>query len=115
MKKKYINTVSKKRMITNSILIDGVYYNVGVLMKDNPLFLWNALHTRGDKHSIDRTIYAIHKNKMREIYPDLVKEVERKKAEIEMMAYNKRIKKQIEDAIKNNKIGEPGCRFKRLE
>jgi hypothetical protein len=115
MKKKYINTVSKKRMITNSILIDGVHYNVGVLLKDNPLFLWNSLHTRGVKLSIDRTAYAVLKNKMREIYPDLVKEVERTKSEIEMMAYNKRIKKQIEDAIKNNKIGEPGCRFKRSE
>jgi hypothetical protein len=112
--KRYVNTVSKKRMITNSIKINGVHYNTGILIKEDPLFLWNALHTRGSKLSIDRTTYHTLKSTILELNPELVKSVEKKKAEIEMMAYNKKTNQQLLDAIKNNEIDKPGSRFKRL-
>jgi hypothetical protein len=112
--KRYVNTVSKKRMITNSIKINDVYYNTGVLLKEDPLFLWNALHTKGSKLSIDRTTYHTLKSTIFELNPELVRDVENKKAEIEMMAYNKKTNQQLLNAIKNNEIDKPGSRFKRL-
>jgi hypothetical protein len=112
--KRYVNTLSKKRMITNSIKINGVHYNTGILIKEDPLFLWNALHTRGSKLSLDRTTYRTLKSTILELNPELVKDVEKKKAEIEMMAYNKKTNQQLLDAIKNNEIDKPGSRFKPL-
>lgn len=112
--KRYVNTVSKKRMITNSIKINGVFYNVGVLIKEDPLFLWNAIHRKDSGLSLDRTTYNTLKTTVSELNPELVKHVEKKKAEIEMMAYNKKTKQQLLDVIKNNEIYKLGCRFKPL-
>ena len=112
--KKYVNTVSKKRMITNSIKINDEYFNVGVLIKEDPLFIWNAIHTIGSRHSLDRTTYHILKSTILKINPELVKDVEKKKSEIEMMAYNKKTTQKLLEAIKNNEIDKPGCRFRSL-
>lgn len=112
--KKYVNTVSKKRMITNSIKIDKNHYNVGVLIKEDPLFLWNAIHKKGSGLSLVRTAYHTLKSTILKINPKLVEDVEKKKAEIEIRAYNKKTKKELLEAIKNNEIGNTGCRFKPL-
>ena len=113
-KKKYVNTLSKKRMITNSIEINDKYYNVGVLIKEDPLLLWNAIHKKGSGLSLVRTAYHTLKSTISKIHPKLVEDVENKKAEIENMAYKKKTKKELLEAIKNNEIGNTGCRFKPL-
>jgi hypothetical protein len=113
-KKKYVNTLSKKRMITNSIEINDKHYNVGVLIKEDPLLLWNAIHKKGSGLSLVRTAYHTLKSTILKIDPKLVEDIEKKKAEIENMAHHKKTKKELLEAIKNNEIGNTGCRFKPL-
>lgn len=66
-------TLSRKLRERDSALINGEYTRVSTLIKNDPMKLWNAIHTKGSKISLVRTTYHRLKTRVNEIAPDVVK------------------------------------------
>lgn len=102
--KKYINTISRKRMINNSIEINGKHFNVENLIENDPIFLWNSLHTKGSKLSLCRTHYSVLKSAVNNIRPDLILELNHTKAEYNERIRVEEVKKEILKHINNGTL-----------
>ena len=109
---KCIFNISHKRRAQDSIKIDGNYYGVGALIKDNPLLLWKAIHTKGSGLSLVRNVYYLLKKEIEIINP-----LELAKVKLEFEKRNEmKIKQKIKSALlkdnKEGKINTAHSRFK---
>jgi len=105
--------IGNKLNKNQSILIDGVFYNIDKLIQEDPLRLWQYLYpdiTSFDnkpKFYLDSKVYSQLKLIIQESYPELIQNLEDKKN-------SKQTKKELEDQINNSQIDLPGARFKSL-
>ncbi len=109
---KKTNTLSSKRLLNNSIKINGKYYNVKSLIDNNPLFLWEALHTKGSKLSICSPFYAKLKSVVNKVRPDLINAINQSKAEYSDKKRYEKLKKEISKHLNEGTLEK--SRFKRI-
>lgn len=111
--------ISSKRRLVDSVCIKGDYYRVSTLIAENPLLLWNAIHTKktsANQHCISlvRPAYAKLKQVVASINPDLVLSVEaefvKKKESRKQYALVNRLRSDIE----SGRINTVNSKFKRL-
>ena len=110
--------ISSKRRLVDSVCINGVYYRVSTLIAEDPLLLWNAIHTKtsANQHCISlvRPAYAKLKQVVASKNPDLVIAVEaefvKKKESRKQYALVNRLRRDIE----SGRINTDNSKFKRL-
>ena len=112
--------ISSKRRLVDTVCINWDYYRVSTLIEENPLLLWNAIHTKkknANKRCISlvRTAYAKLKQVVSSINPDLVLAVEaefvKKKESRKQYALVNRLRRDIE----SGRIYTDNTRFKKLQ
>lgn len=75
-------TISKKLSAHHAIDIEGGYIRVGRLIEDNPLYLWNLIHSKGSDVNLTRdTYYQLHE-RIKKYFPEVWEANERKKRKI---------------------------------
>ena len=105
--------IGNKLNKNQSILIDGVFYNIDKLIQEDPLRLWQYLYPdiksfdNKPKFYLDSKVYSQLKLIIQESYPELIQNLEDKKN-------SKQTKKELEDQINNSQIDLPGARFTSL-
>lgn len=112
---KCIFNVSHKRTAHDSIKIYGKYYGVGALIKDNPLFLWNAIHTKGSGLSLVRTDYYKLKKVIELINPLEIAKVKLEFEQRKEMKVKQKLKNELLKDIKEGKIDTVQSRFKSVK
>ena len=100
-------SLSTKLRDTDTALINGEYTRVSTLIENDPMKLWNAIHTKGSKISLVRTTYHRLKTRINEIAPDVVKSCEDKFRKHQ--AYRKFAKEMNDNILGTNK-----SRFQRI-
>jgi hypothetical protein len=112
--------ISSKRRLVDTVCINGDYYRVSTLIEENPLLLWNAIHTKktnANKRCISlvRTAYAKLKQVVSSINPDLVLAVEveflKKKESRKQYELVNRLRRDIE----SGRINTSDTKFKKLQ
>ena len=112
---KCIFNVSHKRTAHDSIKIDGNHYGVGALIKGNPLFLWNAIHTKGSGLSLVRTDYYKLKKEIEIINPLEIAKVKLEFEKRKEMKIKQKIKSALLKDIKEGKVNTVYSRFKSVK
>lgn len=85
-------TLSPKRSACHSIPVGNGYQNVGVLMQEDPLLLWNLVH-RVNGVSLTRDTHFKLKTIMLEIYPEVIAKHEAKKRLLKQKRDAERVRK----------------------
>jgi len=100
-------SLSTKLRDMDAALINGEYTRVSTLIENDPMKLWNAIHTKGSKISLVRTTYHRLKTRVNEIAPDVVKSCG---AEFRKHKAQRKFAKERTDKI----LGTKKSRFKRI-
>lgn len=101
-------TISHKKRLQDPIKIDGSYQTVSALIENNPLKLWDIIHTRGSGVSLVRPAYAILKKEVTKI------DIERvKSAEKTFLKY--KLKRKYQKECSDKKIGTNSSKFRLIK
>ena len=112
---KRIFNISHKKRAQDPIKIDGNHYGVGVLIKDNPLLLWKAIHTKGSGLSLVRNDYYKLKKEIEIINPFELAKVKLQFDQRKEMKVKQKLKNELIKDIKEGKINTEKSRFKTVK
>ena len=112
---KRIFNISHKKRAQDPIKIDGNHYRVGVLIKDNPLLLWKAIHTKGSGLSLVRNDYYKLKKEIEIINPFELAKVKLQFDQRKEMKVKQKLKNELIKDIKEGKINTEKSRFKTVK
>ena len=100
--------LSHKLRDQDAACINGKCIRVSKLIKNDPLLLWKAIHSRDSEISLVRPTYFKLKNKVKELYPDEVQAVYKR-----YMKY--KTKRKLDKEIRSGVFKTSKSKFSRLK
>ena len=99
--------LSDKYKLNDILSFDKERRSIQQLITNNPLYLWELIHTKHSNVSLVRDAYAKLKARIARINPRLVEEVEKKHR------YHK-ASKRLRKELREGKLGNEGSSFKKI-